>query len=602
MRTHTNKRDFCIGLLLGVGAIICVAAGTVPILNGVLQSTLNCGGYAVSNVFDVVTADGVSIVSALASHDSITNNLGTASVEDIDAWSGSLIPGADDAYDLGSPSFHWRHLYVGTNSLKFSSGLRLGTDGAGSNLVWTAGDGTARTGATDAALQSEITTRAAADSDHDTDIAALQAVDDIHDSRDLSMQLQLAVLSDFAVPMLSAYADWYADTNSVAVQDYATYDSAGDYFESDGLTPGGSATLSAELHLYCDDNAASSTVTDSSGNGYSCHVLSNYNDHVEVDTDLISTNGQINYAFYCGNTTFNNYSGPFVNCPDFDMDSIVANGTFSICVWIKINDAETDNAGYFLGVDGGPPPSTRLYLVCQKDGHLNWSFAAESSRYDYDVIDSLADGPSDWLHTVIVFSNANQTAYYNGGSVDTATDNHTYANWNDGTNGFIVGGHYASNASRLYGTRDRRVAIDDFRIYDFALTPDQVSAIYNEGSGTQTDEIGEESPASCGSAVVQGDTVGCPDEISEGRIQIAIGPTVADTTNAMAWITNDGSTYDAVNLTYRGLWAGQTNIWQYEGWTNFSATGATKTNLGYRVIITNDASGVRLHGVAISGR
>ena len=47
------------GFLLALVLLICVAAGTVPLLNPVLQSNMDGGGYAITNLSGVVSQDAI---------------------------------------------------------------------------------------------------------------------------------------------------------------------------------------------------------------------------------------------------------------------------------------------------------------------------------------------------------------------------------------------------------------------------------------------------------------------------------------------------------------------------------------------------------------
>lgn len=197
------------------------------------------------------------------------------------------------------------------------------------------------------------------------------------------------------------------------------------------------------VHLLMEDNAASTAVVNKANVAI--------NGTANRNTNAWSTaSGKITRGF-------DFYNGSTADKIDLAADVIGAGAAYSFCAWAYI---DSGGGGGSLG-----------------------RFAANAA--DSEIFYTSSDG----------------TIYYNGGSMATATwTASTWEHWcfvrgatfNIYRNGAAVGSAAAGAGAairyignRSDGTRAFDGKLDDVRIYDYALSPAQIAAIYNNGAGHQ---------------------------------------------------------------------------------------------------------------------
>lgn len=210
-------------------------------------------------------------------------------------------------------------------------------------------------------------------------------------------------------------------------------------------------------HWKMNDNANDNIVVDSTGvnNGISVQ-----------NTDQVDVVGKIHGAL-----TFNG-SSDYVNC--FDKASLLIMGAITLAAWVKTTDldsAEKLIVGWHrTGFADG--------WFLEKWGNTAWFWYGGSppDRVDSGVV--INDGI--WHHIVGV---------YDGGIVkDVYVDGIWRATQGCSGNTGAAKAHITIGAILV----DYHVAffpgdIDDVRIYNMALTQDQIDSIYNGGNGTEYD-------------------------------------------------------------------------------------------------------------------
>lgn len=194
-----------------------------------------------------------------------------------------------------------------------------------------------------------------------------------------------------------------------------------------------------------DDNLATTAIVDSSGNGY--------NGTFDVNTNTVSTAGKINTAL-----TFNN-----ANKSTLAYDSAFNLAAFTLSAWIYPTDFDVSDAmGIFMKLD------TFLFRINKSDGKLQ-CFTNDGSYHGFN-------GPviqfDTWTHVVFTYDGTEGICYVDGADFssaniatpDTFTSQPVYIGMQDG--------------SRAFGGK-----IDEAGIWNRALTPAEVTRLYNADSG-----------------------------------------------------------------------------------------------------------------------
>ena len=230
------------------------------------------------------------------------------------------------------------------------------------------------------------------------------------------------------------------------------------------------ATITPLAHWYMDDNAANTTVTDSSGNGY--------NGTWSRNTSSDSVAGKINTALNAGNA---NYASAGTGFGNFEYTN-----PFSVFTWFKgLSDtgAEQQLIGKYQHNYG-------------ETGVYGWRISLYSN-YRITVILKDAFGYSEQIEATYqpggfpfnVATNVGFTyngsgsgsglkMYVNGAMVSTGSGVLTHTiqnNWN------VTLGAASDGGDKFSGW------LDDERIYSSELTSSNAIAIYNSGTGTQAE-------------------------------------------------------------------------------------------------------------------
>jgi len=219
-------------------------------------------------------------------------------------------------------------------------------------------------------------------------------------------------------------------------------------------------------HYKLNDNATTTNVIDSSGNGH--------DGTAHDDTNEITSSGKIDKSFL-----FDGGGGTNVDLASpTDFDNIWDGGG-TVAAWIN---PITDGEGSFGRI---LDKEQWRVLVLDESGsflkvqfHITFSGGARSWR-----LASASVPLSDWTHVAVVYnsdSDSNEPLIYINGEVQALTQ----GNNNSGTRTSDAGDNlFISNNAAL--NRNFFGKIDDVRIYDSTLTATEVLALYNGGNGTE---------------------------------------------------------------------------------------------------------------------
>jgi len=248
-------------------------------------------------------------------------------------------------------------------------------------------------------------------------------------------------------------ADNFNDNRRGAMWRLSVENNAGIIEDANRLNIGAEQQLdlmpSCTGHWTMNDNAANTTVTDSSGN--------NHNGTAQRNTDILHTTGKIDGALIFNGST------DYVAIGD-----IIGTGAYTKAAWVKL---ESSTSTYNHNILSGKPSQAfwapNWYGNKLSAGHNSvWNQVQDSN--------SLAFGT--WYFVAVTYDATAQTLtlYKNGTAVSTGatTTPQPLTELNIG--------RYDNTATHLKGS------IDNVMLFNRALTTDEIAALYNAGAGTET--------------------------------------------------------------------------------------------------------------------
>jgi hypothetical protein len=202
-------------------------------------------------------------------------------------------------------------------------------------------------------------------------------------------------------------------------------------------------------HWKMNDNAADTTVADSSGN--------NHNGTAQQNTNVLHTTGRIDGAL-----TFNGTSDYAA------IGDIIGTGAYTKAAWVK---PESSASTYSHNILSGKPSQAfwapTWYGNKLSAGHNSaWNQVQDSNSLTFGV----------WYFVAVTYDAAAQTLtlYKDGEVVDTGSTTTPQPLTE------LSIGRYDNTATYFKGS------IDNVLLFDRALTSDEVAALYNAGAGTET--------------------------------------------------------------------------------------------------------------------
>lgn len=167
----------------------------------------------------------------------------------------------------------------------------------------------------------------------------------------------------------------------------------------------------------------------------------------------------------CKNSTDANAFIEFINT------DMISNDTFTTNIWIN----PVDN--YYQTIITNKGPYIRLFLSPSTDAILYYYWNNDGTSCGFDgtnswAISTLYDGT--WKMMTMTYDGYNWKGYYNGAEVLNGTCS---VNLNQSLHDVYIGYNLGENAWAI-GT-----LIDEFSVYDRALSPSEVTQLYNNGTG-----------------------------------------------------------------------------------------------------------------------
>ncbi len=289
-----------------------------------------------------------------------------------------------------------------------------------------------------------------------------------------------------------------------------------------------------------DETAQGSTVVDSSTNGN--------NGTVAGSPRPSSDNpGLLNITPDTESLNFNPETSGLVDVPD--SSSLNLNGSFSVAFWMK---PTSWNDGQSRGVISKFNPDSDRGFVVYDDGSDSCdgscgallNFRAHGSAGTQDYLHSTASvDVGSWQHWAIVYNNATHTVkIYKNGTLDTTYTGITIGDATNVTD--LVLGFSQPWSSYFNGN------LDDFRLYQNALTPSDVA--YLAATGTPDIQPFTPTPPSGGGSRSGGTTGGS----SFGGSSSASNTPVVVTTSTSSTGTSNGTAYHFTRNLKQGIKSG----------------------------------------------
>ncbi len=283
----------------------------------------------------------------------------------------------------------------------------------------------------------------------------------------------------------------------------------------------------------CNDNAANTTVTDSSGNGNNATSVAN--------TSTMSVSGKLNEAFQIDSTVPDYFDPPIAT---LDRDNI------AFAFWFKsstdspgtiafLRDAAGNNLSQISVGNGATGFLTNELITIQTnrggatDNRLGYETATRSELFD-----------GNWHHVVINCGSSSYQIYIDNSSKSITVGNGS----NDGDWGASLTASLVRVGSDNVWNFNLNASLDDFRIYDDALSADEISLLYNSGNGTEHTNFLRQ--------ISESDTVYLSDEIDTGIQELDESDTLylgdsIDVNVSLEKVTDSETLYlsDAITVT-----------------------------------------------------
>jgi uncharacterized repeat protein (TIGR02543 family) len=281
--------------------------------------------------------------------------------------------------------------------------------------------------------------------------------------------------------------------NTAADGSGTSYAEGANYTVNAGLTLYAKWTEASTLgdglvaHFLMNDDAASSDVVNTMGDSAKFMDTGAYE-----NTEDNTTTGKINAALI---TTVDNPISDGDYIATFQSFTSTFQGSYTITFWIKPTDAvlsyintvfqlNDSDSSLRLYVNGNPTPGSGKLYIDYTANSVGLGGAYTASRVFAD------DGPYDWTYlTFIVDADANQLYLYNNAALiemdpakpgDLSDFPNELFDASDSTYGLTFSGDVSGGQLRPIGA-----TYDDIRIYNRALTTDEITELYNSGNGTE---------------------------------------------------------------------------------------------------------------------
>jgi hypothetical protein len=230
--------------------------------------------------------------------------------------------------------------------------------------------------------------------------------------------------------------------------------------------------------------------------------------------------------------------------------SLNITGDLTLGAWVKTNNAGTTG---ILGKDETDSQDKYMpYTIYLSSGKIR--FMMGNSSTTYSAISNTVLDIDTWYHVVATVSGTKMQVYINGIADGSDT---TFAGTRYSNSLPLYVGKYYSGGLYFNGT------IDDVKIYNYALTEDDIRQEYNQGAllklgSTGTDSSGNADDSASREYCVPGDATSCDPPVAEWNFNEGAGTTVNDISgnnNTGTW-NGTGEHWDLGKVGFGGSFNG----------------------------------------------
>ncbi len=254
----------------------------------------------------------------------------------------------------------------------------------------------------------------------------------------------------------------------------------------------GTNTTNENLTAYINSTNSNSTITDWRVNGASWAAMNMpfdlENSSVTKDYSTLSNNGSVSGATWVSNCKVGGcYSFDGSNDKITLPDSARQTGPHSIVMWINSSNWSQNT---YPGFYGGQHLTNNNYdggIAISSWGSLNtiyYDLHSSTTRYSCAWNPASLPSTNQWHHLVVTYDGNEMKIYFNGSRVANNTIGNITLDWSGTYTSHQIGAaDQANNGEKYFKGR-----IDEFMIFNRALSAEQISAIYQAGLNNQSIE------------------------------------------------------------------------------------------------------------------